>query len=85
MDDPRVGGILLDLLAEPENIDVDRPVGNCALLSPDGVQQLFTAKHDADPVHQKLQQPELGGGQGQQFTVEARLATAAVEFERRRP
>ena len=81
MNQPGRRRVLFDLLAQAQNIHVDGAIGDGAILPPNGVQQLFAAEDHARPAHQKFQQPELGGGQGEVLAVELHLAAAAVEFD----
>ena len=81
MNQARRGSVLFDFLPQPQNVDIDRAVGDRAILPPDGIQQLFAAEDHARPAHQEFQQPELGGGQRQRFAVQRHLAAAAVEFD----
>src|SRR5579864_5253221 len=47
-------------LAEPADMDVDRPELDLGVASPYGVEQLLARKHAARPLHQEPQQAELG-------------------------
>src|SRR5271156_3315478 len=51
-----------DLLPEAEDVDVDRAVGDGAIMAPDGVEQLLPAENHSRAAHQEFQQAELGGG-----------------------
>src|ERR1700686_4840035 len=46
-DHGRSGGIYFYLLAEPENVNVDRAVGDGTIYSPDVIQQLLAAEDHA--------------------------------------
>ena len=81
MDQPGSGGVLLDFLAQPKNIDVDCAIGDCAVLSPDSIEQLLAAENHARPGHQELQQPEFGGSQREALAAQFHLAAAAIQFE----
>src|SRR5258708_7117311 len=81
MDQTRRGGIALDLLAEPEDVDVDGAVRDGAVLAPDGVQQLLAAEDHAGAGHEEFEQAELGGGERERLAFQLDLATAAVQLD----
>ena len=65
MNQHRIGRVALHLLAQPQDVDVHRAVGDGAVLAPHGVQQLLAAEDHARPAHQEFEQAELGGGERQ--------------------
>src|SRR5712691_3458375 len=71
----------LDLLTQPENVDVDSAVGHGTVVAPNRVQQLLAAEYDARTAHQKLEQAEFGGGQSDLLPGELHAAAGAVELE----
>src|SRR5579872_2582232 len=44
----------LDLLPQPQNVDIHGAVGDCAILAPDRVQQLLAAENHTRTAHQEL-------------------------------
>ena len=59
----RVGGIDLDLGAQPADVDVDEAAVAEVVVLPDAVEQLLAAEHLAAVEGQLAEQPELGLGQ----------------------
>src|SRR5437899_7828561 len=80
VDQDRTGRVFLHLLAQAQHVDVYGTVRDRTVLAPDGIQQLLSAEDHTRPVHQELQQPEFGGGEGQRDTVQPDLAAGAVQF-----
>ncbi|SPE31588.1 hypothetical protein SBA6_160018 [Candidatus Sulfopaludibacter sp. SbA6] len=81
MDQNGAAGVRFDLLAQAQDVDVHGAVGDGAVLAPDCVEQLLAAEDHSGAAHQKLQQPELRGGELQRRALQANLAAAGVQFQ----
>src|SRR5581483_4331318 len=77
----RIRWIGFNLLAQAKDVDVDRAVSYRSIVTPDCIEELLAAEHDAWPVHQEFEQPEFGGGQSQWSDPQPGFATGAVKFE----
>src|ERR1017187_5882864 len=80
-DQARIGGVRLDFLAETQNVDVHGAISDGAIMAPDGIQELLAAVYDAWAAHQKIQQAEFGGCQGNFAAMPQNAATGAVQLQ----
>ena len=71
----RVG---LDLPAEPQNVYVDGAIVYRVIVAPHGVEKLLAAVYHARAAHEKIQQPEFAGGNGNFTSVPQHPAVGAV-------
>src|SRR5215471_17697745 len=80
MNQHRAGRVLLHLLAKTQHVDIDRTVGDGAILTPYRVEELLATEHYAGPAHQEFQQAELRRRQREELSIEAHLTAGAVEL-----
>src|SRR5208282_3720614 len=71
----------LDFLAQAQNVDVDGAIRDGAIVSPYGVEQLFTAEYDARAAHQEFQEAKLRGRERNFLARETDVAAGAVQFQ----
>ena len=69
VDEDGVGRIALYFLPQAQHINVDRAIGDGAILSPHCVEQLVPAEDDTLAAHHEFQQPKLGGREPKQVSV----------------
>ena len=75
-------GVVAELVPQPPDVDVDRPVEDLGLvLAVDRVEQLVAGQHPAVGLEQRGQEPELDGGQRRQPAVDPDLVALAVDDE----
>jgi hypothetical protein len=79
---PRLVRPLLDLLAQPPHVDVDRPRRDIPLLAPRRFQKLLAAIRMSRMRQKKLQQVELGRGQFQLFVLQENPPPGRAQTER---
>src|ERR1017187_9105142 len=80
-DQARIGGVRLDFLAETQNVHVHRAISHGAVVPPDGVQKLLPAVHHTRAAHEKIQQAEFGGREGNFAAMPQYAETGAIQFE----
>ena len=79
----RIRRVCLNLLSKAEDVDINRAVGNSAVVTPNSVKKLLAAEDNARTIHQKFEQTEFGSGKGQQRAIEPDFTAAAIQFEAR--
>src|SRR5579863_8556787 len=76
-----IGGVGLNFLAQAQDVDLHCAVGHRAVVAPDCVQKLLAAIHHARAAHQKIQQAEFRGGQGNFGAMPQYAATGAIQLQ----
>ncbi len=84
-DQRRIGGVRLDLLAQPQDIHIHGAIGNRAVVPPDRIQKLLATVNYARAAHKKLKQPELGGGERDFSPSQRNAATCPIQLQFPRP
>ena len=74
-------GIGLDLLAQAQDVDVDRSIRHGAVMSPNRVQKLLAAVNHTGAAHQKFEQPELGRGQRHFGPAQRHAAAGPIQLQ----
>ena len=62
-------------------MDVDRPLVDIDVVSPDAVEQLLAREHAPGRLHEELQQAEFGGPEMDLASAPAHAARLAVELD----
>ena len=82
----RLFGAVAELVAEPPDVRIDRPIQDVALAEAvERVQQLFAREHPAVGLEERGQQPELGGRQGHDVSVDRGLVALSIDRQVAQP
>lgn len=74
-------GIRFELLAQPADMDIDRPRVAVAVAAPDAVQQLAPGERAAGVTREEVQKSELLGTQVHRAAVPSQLSRVEVEID----
>ena len=72
---------MVQRLAQPPDVDVDRPRVDVRIVRPDRVQQSFSREDPARMLEEVLEQAELGRTECDLFTVAANPVAGDIHFE----
>jgi hypothetical protein len=72
---------LVDRLAQPADVNIDRAIIDIDIVTPDAIEQLLTGIDPPRRTHQKFQQAELGRSKVDLAVLAPNAVGFAVEFD----